>query len=1028
MRTKTGNMKKMLFLIGCLLTALSSSPYVVTTPVSIAKYDGNRKAAISYTFDDGIQDQYTLAYPEMKKRGIRATFGIIGSKVGGIIKATGVPDVPAMTWDQIREMYADGFEIASHGYNHKKLTTVGDSWQEEVTRNDVLIEQEVGQRPLTFIYPYNGKSDEKVAWVESNHVGSRTYQKSMGGSANEQTMNSYVDGLINEGKWGVTMTHSIAEGYDHFQDPQRLFNHWDYVVTLQDELWIAPFHEVAGYVRERDNATVTTTDEDENNIVLSVSTTLEDKAMFAYPLTLLVETCADAATQDGNSLTVKYKGGQTIVSSVNPNGGAVTIHKSSATPLTELNKPTMGWSSWNTYRVNISDSLIMRQADAMVEKGLSKVGYRYVNIDDGYFGGRDRQTGRLLIHPTRFPRGLKPVVEHIHRLGLKAGIYSDAGRNTCGSIYDADTIGVGVGLYGHDQQDCDMFFRELGFDFIKVDYCGGKPHPKGDTLRLDEQTRYTEIADAISRTGRKDVRLNVCRWDYPGTWVSGVAASWRMSQDIRPKWASVKDIIQQNLYLSAYAGGGHYNDMDMLEVGRGMTQEEDHTHFAVWCMMSSPLLIGCDLTKMKPETLHLLTDKTLLAINQDPLGLQAYVAKRVGECYVLVKDLKQRNGKERAVAFVNLSDKEQTMTLDLRELDLSGEIQLCNLQDGGSQFFTLHSSFFTFALPPHATRVFVVRGTQRLQRRIYEAETAFLTSYQEIKNNQAFLTAIYEDDSRCSGGVKASWLGGRADNDLRWRDVYVDKAGRYALRLNCLTKEPRTLFVDVNGTTVDSLTFTADAEQTVFVVLKKGRNEVRLWNDDGRMPDVDYMIVDDSPVTFGKLTVEGRTQPLGLDDLQPRFGWQLISGENDVRQTQYHLQVSSTPEGQGDVWDSGEVNPDSSQWVAYKGMALLSNKDYYWKVRVKTNKGESGWSPVQKWSTGLLNASNWKGCWIGPDSITPDVVMERHSRIAARHLRKQFSISKPVKRATVHVCGLGYYILNINGQRIGDRRRSHPLR
>ena len=106
-----------------------------------------------------------------------------------------------------------------------------------------------------------------------------------------------------------------------------------YVVTLQDELWIAPSHEVAGYVRERDNATVTTTDEDENNIVLSVSTTLEDKAMFAYPLTLLVETCADAATQDGNSLTVKYKGGQTIVSGVNPNGGAVTIHKSSATPL-----------------------------------------------------------------------------------------------------------------------------------------------------------------------------------------------------------------------------------------------------------------------------------------------------------------------------------------------------------------------------------------------------------------------------------------------------------------------------------------------------------------------------------------------------------------------------------------------------------------------------------------------------------------------------------------------------------------------
>ena len=315
---------------------------VVTTPVSIAPYDGNRKAALSYTFDDGIQDQYTLAYPEMKKRGIRATFGIIGSKVGGTISATGVPDVPAMTWDQIREMYADGFEIASHGYNHKNLTSLDEEARAaEVNDNDDLIEEQVGQRPLTFIYPYNGKSDEIVAWIESNHVGSRTYQQSIGGSANELTMNSYVDGLISNGSWGVTMTHSIAEGYDHFQDPQRLYNHWDYVVTLQDELWIAPFHEVAGYVRERNNATVTTTDEDETNIVLTISTTLENKTMFSYPLTLLVETYADSATQDDKALTVKYKNGQTIISGVNPNGGNITIHKSTETPLSELTKPTV---------------------------------------------------------------------------------------------------------------------------------------------------------------------------------------------------------------------------------------------------------------------------------------------------------------------------------------------------------------------------------------------------------------------------------------------------------------------------------------------------------------------------------------------------------------------------------------------------------------------------------------------------------------------------------------------------------------
>ena len=667
----------------------------------------------------------------------------------------------------------------------------------------------------------------------------------------------------------------------------------------------------------------------------------------------------------------------------------------------QVERPTMGWSSWNTYRVNISDSLIMRQADAMVAKGLNKVGYQYVNIDDGYFGGRDKQTGRLLIHRKRFPNGLRPVVSHIHRLGLKAGIYSDAGRNTCGSIYDADSIGVGVGLYGHDQQDCDMFFRELGFDFIKVDYCGGRPHPKGDTLALDEQTRYKEIAEAIKQTGRKDVRLNVCRWDYPGTWVSDVASSWRMSQDIRPKWESVKNIIRQNLCLSAYAGGGHYNDMDMLEVGRGMSLEEDHTHFAVWCMMSSPLLIGCDLTNLKPETLNLLTDKQLIAINQDPLGLQAYVAKRQGDCYVLVKDFKQLNSKERAVAFVNLSDKEQSMFLDLRDIDLVGEAM-------------------AVTLPAHATRVFIVKGKNRLQRRMYEAETAFLSSYQEIKNNQSCLTAIYEEDSRCSGGVKASWLGGRADNDLRWRDVYVQKAGRYALRLGCLTDEARTLHVDVNGKTIDSLTCFSTGEQTLFVILKKGHNEVRLWNTEGRMPDVDYMIVDDAPVCFGKLTVEGRMQPLGLDNHQPRFGWQLVSGRHDVQQTAYHLLVSSTPDGHGDVWDSGEILSDSSQWVAYKGAPLQPNKNYFWKVKVTTTQGESQWSSIQKWSTGLLHTDNWEGTWIGLDSLTDDVVMERHSRIAARHLRKEFSVSKPVKRATVHVCGLGYYILTLNGQRIGD--------
>ena len=177
--------------------------------------------------------------------------------------------------------------------------------------------------------------------------------------------------------------------------------------------------------------------------------------------------------------------------------------------------PTMGWSSWNTYRVNISDKLIMKQADAMSRNGLKEVGYKYINIDDGYFGGRDA-SGELITHPVRFPNGLKQTVDHIHALGFKAGIYSDAGRNTCGSFWDKDSLGINVGFYGHDRQDADYFFKEIGFDFIKIDFCGGDAKQNFDQLGLDEQERYTAIHNAILATGRKDVRMNVCRWDFPG--------------------------------------------------------------------------------------------------------------------------------------------------------------------------------------------------------------------------------------------------------------------------------------------------------------------------------------------------------------------------------------------------------------------------------------------------------------------------------------------------------------------------------
>ena len=505
----------------------------------------------------------------------------------------------------------------------------------------------------------------------------------------------------------------------------------------------------------------------------------------------------------------------------------------------------MGWSSWNTFQININDSLIMDQADAMVKSGLADAGFRYINIDDGYFGGRDKTTGQLLIHPTRFPKGMKTVVDHIHSLGLKAGIYSDAGYNTCGNYYNRDTIAVQVGLYGHDQQDADFFFKELGFDFIKVDFCGGTAWQNHQRLALDPQTRYTAIRKAIDATGRTDVRLNVCRWNYPGTWVRDVALSWRISGDISARWQSVRSIINESLYLSAYAGGGHYNDMDMLEVGRNLSLEEDRTHFGMWCIMASPLLIGCDLTKLRPETLKLLTNREIIALNQDPLGLQAYVVRHDGETYVLAKDILEREGLVRAAALYNPSNAPQTVKVAMDELCLGGKVCVRDLIARADLQSVAAGDTLALEVPAHGCRLVRLTAENRIERTLYEAETAFLSAYQELYNENVVGTGHYAADEEASGRMMAVLLGNTPVNDLRWQQVYSQKGGDYTMTFRCRGGGSFYVMVnDGNGRQLNVRSFDNGwSEVSLPVHLEAGDNEVRLFNDRGRMPDMDYMTV-----------------------------------------------------------------------------------------------------------------------------------------------------------------------------------------
>ena len=531
-------------------------------------------------------------------------------------------------------------------------------------------------------------------------------------------------------------------------------------------------------------------------------------------------------------------------------------------------RPLMGWSSWNTFGVDISEEIILETARAMATNGLKDAGYTYVNIDDGFFWGHG-EDGVLRFHPERFPNGMKPVVDGIHALGLKAGIYSDAGADTCGSMWGGsgsggkDSGGVGGGLYGHDAADCKLHFNDLGFDFIKVDYCGaGK-------LKLDEKTRYTEIADAIKATGRTDVRLNLCRWAFPGTWAADIAESWRTTGDIRANWKSVKKLIGENLYLSAYAKPGHYNDMDMLEVGQlkgevksifgkhgdtGLTPDEETTHFGMWCMLSSPLLIGCDVRTIPASTKTLVTNPYLLAVNQNDLGCQAYVVQRDGDAYVLVKDAVERFGRSRYVALYNGSDDEHEFTVRADALDLDGSIDafdLVAMADVGR--FTGEVSV---KVAPHASRFYRFDAERRVMRKVYEAETAFLSDYQELRDAAKAGTAFPDQCKGASGGVIVRYIGNRATNDLVWPDVKVDAAGEYVLLFRYASPEDRAFDVSVDGGAAVRVAAPATgggiAAVEARVRLEAGVHRVRLYNDSAWMPDMDRM------------TLEGAPRPRGL--------------------------------------------------------------------------------------------------------------------------------------------------------------------
>lgn len=309
--------------------------------------------------------------------------------------------------------------------------------------------------------------------------------------------------------------------------------------------------------------------------------------------------------------------------------------------------PPMGFNNWNSTQCGpgFDEAMVEGIADLIVAKGLKDAGYRYVNLDDCWAFPLRSLTGELVPDPVRFPHGIKAVADYVHAKGLKLGIYTSAGLRTC------DVIGM-PGALGHEYGDARQF-ADWGVDYVKYDNC--------NNLGIDAVSRYTTMRDALKATGRPIV-YSICEWgeNKPWEWAPDVGNLWRTTGDISDSWSSMLSIVKQNLPLAPYAGPGHWNDPDMLEVGNGgMTDTEYRSHFSLWSVMAAPLLIGTDLRKATPATFDILGNAEVIAVDQDPLGKQGTVVDDTDGRWVIAKEMADGS---RAVALFNESGTAQHIT------------------------------------------------------------------------------------------------------------------------------------------------------------------------------------------------------------------------------------------------------------------------------------------------------------------------------------------------------------------------------
>jgi alpha-galactosidase len=314
--------------------------------------------------------------------------------------------------------------------------------------------------------------------------------------------------------------------------------------------------------------------------------------------------------------------------------------------------PPMGWNTWNKFACDVSEQLIEETADAMVSSGMKDAGYRYLVIDDCWQVSRD-SAGTIVADPQRFPNGIKAVADYVHAKGLLFGIYTDAGTKTCQGR---------PGTLDHEAQDA-RTYASWGVDYVKEDWCNARG--------LNAPAQYRKFHDALVATGRPIV-LSICEWgsNRPWEWAAGIGHLWRTTEDIEDRWSSMLANLDASATHQAVAGPGGWNDPDMLEVGNGgMTDEEYRAHLSMWAIVAAPLIAGNDVRTMSPATRDILTNREVIAVDQDSLGVEGWMVSQVTPgLQVWSKPLR---GGARAVALLNRTDSAGTISVEWQDIGLA---------------------------------------------------------------------------------------------------------------------------------------------------------------------------------------------------------------------------------------------------------------------------------------------------------------------------------------------------------------------